>query len=347
MQRFTLVVTGLLALSGGGLFLTSAASAGDPPAPPPAGAPAAPAAPAAPDDTEAKKCIHNFFHLSKKIMSGAQPESEKDFAALAAAGVKVILSVDGSVPDLENAHKYGMRYVHLPIGYDGIDEDTTLKIAQMFSSLDGPFFVHCHLGKHRGPAACAIGRILLDGITPTQAIGEMKRAGTGQQYKGLYAVPQEFRVPPKDKLKVAPSDLPEVTYAKGITAAMVQTDRIWTRIKIVHDAKWSVPKDHPDLDPAHEALMLTENFREIRRMLDTTKPDPGFVEKLADTEKYSGDLLKSLQKEKLDLKGAENAYDRIGKSCTSCHVAFRDNVNPIREPNGSGAAGGDGLGGAK
>src|SRR5213595_1189675 len=127
MQRFTLVVTGLLALSSGGLFLTTAA-AGDPPVAPPAGSPPeGPAAPAVADDAEAKKCIHNFFHLSKRIMSGAQPDSDQDFAALAAAGVKVILAVDGSQPDVEGAHRHGMRYVHLPIGYDGIDESTTLK----------------------------------------------------------------------------------------------------------------------------------------------------------------------------------------------------------------------------
>jgi protein tyrosine phosphatase (PTP) superfamily phosphohydrolase (DUF442 family) len=342
MQRVTLVIAGLLALSGGGLFLTTAA-AEDPPANPPAGAPPA----AAPDDTEAKKCIHNFFHLSKNFMTGAQPENDEDFKALAAAGVKVILTVDGSRPDVEGAHKYGMRYVHIPIGYDGIDDETTLKIAQAFSSFDGPFFVHCHHGKHRGPAACAIGRILLDGISSTQAVAEMKRAGTGQQYKGLYRVPKEFRVSPKTKLKVDPSTFAEVTSPKGITAAMVETDKIWMRVKIVHDAKWSVPKDHPDLDPAHEALMLTENFREIRRMLDTSKPDPNFAGQLADAEKYSVDLTASLQKDKLDVKAADKAYDNVGKTCTSCHAQFRDNVNPLRHPDNAGGAGGEGFGGGK
>ena len=345
MRRITRVVTGLLALSGGGLFLAAAASAGDPPAPPPAGSP--PAAPAAPDDTEAKKCIHNFFHLSKRIMSGAQPESDEDFAALATAGVKVILSVDGSQPDVAGAHKHGMRYVHLPIGYDGIDEATTLKIAQMFSTLEGPFFVHCHHGKHRGPAACSIGRILLDGISPAQAVAEMKRAGTGLQYKGLYAVPEKFRVPPKDRLKANPADLPELTPPKGLTAAMVETDNTWTNIKLIHDAKWSVPKDHPDLDPAHEALILTEGFREMRRMLDTAVPDASFVTMLAGTENFSSEMTVALQKDKLDLKAADIAYERIGKSCTSCHERFRDNVNPLHDPAGGGGGGGEGLGGGK
>ena len=347
MRRFTRVVTGLLALSGGGLFLASAASAGDPPAPPPAGAPPAPT-PAAPDDAEAKKCIHNFFHYSKKIMSGAQPESDTDFAALAAAGVKVILSVDGSQPDVQGAHKYGMRYVHLPIGYDGIDEATTLKIAQTFTIFEGPFFVHCHHGKHRGPAACSIGRILLDGISPQQAVAEMKRAGTGLQYKGLYAVPEKFRAPSKDKLKASASDLPELSPPKGLTASMVEIDNTWTNVKLIHDAKWSVPKDHPDLDPAHEALILTEGLRETRRLFDTAVPDPSFVTMLAGTENFSAELTAALQKDKLDLKAAEVAYDRIGKSCNSCHGQFRDNVNPLHaRPDQGGGAGGEGFGGGK
>ena len=347
MKRVTLLIASVLATSVGGLFLSSASAAGDPPVAPqsPVAPAAGPAVPAAPDDTAAKKCIHNFFHLSKKIMSGAQPENDEDFAALAAAGVKVILSVDGSLPDVEGAKRHGMRYVHLPIGYDGILPEQSLKIAQTFSSFEGPFFVHCHHGKHRGPAACAIGRMLLDGITPEQAVSEMKRAGTGAQYKGLYAVPVEFKSPPKDKLKVPESELPELSPPKGLTAAMVSIDHGWTRLKAVREAKWGVPKDMPDVDPAHEALILTEGFKEIRRALNpATAPDPAFLALLSEVEKASSDLTAALQKDRLNAKAAESAYERVGKSCVSCHAQFRDNVVPLTPPLGKGVTPDPGFG---
>jgi protein tyrosine phosphatase (PTP) superfamily phosphohydrolase (DUF442 family) len=343
MQRVTLLIAGVFAASVGGLFLSTASAAGDPPVPPapPAAGPAGPAPVC--DDTQAKKRIHNFFHLSKKIMSGAQPEDEEDFAALATAGVKVILSVDGSRPDVERAKRHGLRYVHLPIGYDGILPEQSLKIAQTFSSFDGPFFVHCHHGKHRGPAACAIGRMLLDGITPEQAIADMKRAGTGAQFLGLYAVPVTFHAPPKDTLKIPVEELPELSPPKGMTAAMVEIDQTWTRINQVRNAKWGVPKDQPDVDPAHEALILAEHFRELSRVLDTsTNPDHAFTSLLTEVEKASWDLSAALEKGKLDSKAAESAFDRVNRSCVSCHAQFRDNVplsskrRPDSNPAGAG-----------
>ena len=44
---------------------------------------------------------------------------------IADMGVKTILSVDGKIPDAEEAAKYGIRYVHVPIRYGGITNDHT------------------------------------------------------------------------------------------------------------------------------------------------------------------------------------------------------------------------------
>src|SRR5438046_379302 len=65
--------------------------------------------------------IENAFRVTDRMISGSQPEGDAAFAALAKAGVKTIISVDGSKPDVATAKKYGLRYIHLPIGYDGIN----------------------------------------------------------------------------------------------------------------------------------------------------------------------------------------------------------------------------------
>ena len=49
-------------------------------------------------------------------------------------------------------------------GNAGINEDEIAMIAKTFREVEGPFYVHCYHGKHRGPAAAAIGRVALDGL---------------------------------------------------------------------------------------------------------------------------------------------------------------------------------------
>src|SRR5687768_16523197 len=62
--------------------------------------------------------LHNGHVVTAKVISGAQPEGEASFRALGELGVKTIISVDGAQPDVAGAKQFGMRYVHLPIGYD-------------------------------------------------------------------------------------------------------------------------------------------------------------------------------------------------------------------------------------
>ena len=72
--------------------------------------------------------IHNAFRVTDRILSGSQPEGDAAFAELARLGVKTIVSVDGAKPDVASARKNGMRYIHLPFGYDGIPAE---RIAQL------------------------------------------------------------------------------------------------------------------------------------------------------------------------------------------------------------------------
>ena len=96
-------------------------------------------------------------------------------------------------------------------------------------------------------------------------------------------------------------------------------------MKAVRTAGWASPKDHPDVDPSHEAVMLAEWFRELARRPDVTVRGPAFLAGLSETEKAAWDLSKALEGERPDAKAAESAFARVQKSCASCHSQFRDN----------------------
>ena len=321
-----------LVASAGVIALTSGAgTAGEshgsgPVGPPPATAPdasadAAHASPAVASGEHAAP-IHNYRRLSDRLLRGAQPAGDEDFAFLAAQGVKTVVSVDGARPDLARAKRHGLRYVHVPIGYDGIPLEKAAALQKAFRTLEGPFFVHCHHGKHRGPAACAIGRLVVDGVTPDQAVAEMREAGTDPRYRGLYAVPVVHRAATEDEL-AAVGPLPETAPVPGFQAAMVDVDERWERMKAVKKAGWRTPADHPDVDPAHEATMLAELLRELARRPEVASRPATFLDSLRTSEKAAWELSAALHRQAP--ADAARAYDQVSQACSSCHAAHRDN----------------------
>ncbi|MFO1096504.1 MAG: cytochrome c, partial [Planctomycetaceae bacterium] len=80
-----------------------------------------------------------------------------------------------------------------------------------------------------------------------------------------------------------------------------------------------------DLDPAHEALLLKEHFKELLRMQDVaTKPDP-FRESLRASETAAQELQDALRIQPANRAAAKSAFDAVTANCKSCHRAFRDN----------------------
>src|SRR5437763_9329790 len=72
--------------------------------------------------------MHNVYRLTDQLYSGSYPEGEEGFRTLQKLGVKTILSVDGDRPEVALAKKYGMPYVHIPVGYAGISGAQSLSI---------------------------------------------------------------------------------------------------------------------------------------------------------------------------------------------------------------------------
>lgn len=271
--------------------------------------------------------LHNVLRITDKLLSGSVPEGDTGFQTLQKLGVKTIITVDGAKPEVERAKKFGMRYVHLPIGYDGVPADQGLKLAKAVRDLPGLIYMHCHHGKHRSPAAAAVvKRCLDDQCTVQKAVEVMKLAGTDPKYLGLYASPKEVRRPTSVELDQIKADFPEVASTGGMMQRMVEIDECWDHLKLIQKAGWETPRDHADLDPAHEAMLLWEHFVELSRLPETAKKPKLFSELLSVARDEAKNLETTLRLPVNDkrMKAAEKAIQSAQSSCVRCHNQFRD-----------------------
>src|SRR5687767_2406839 len=268
--------------------------------------------------------LHNGYVVTDKIISGAQPEGDPSFEALRELGVKTIVSVDGAKPDVERARRFGMRYVHLPIGYDGVDEAEGKAIAKALAELPGPIYVHCHHGKHRSAAAVAVACVYNGMLPPQRAEDVLRTFGTGANYKGLWRDARNARRVDPAELHALEVEYVETAKVTDLADAMVKVDFHWEHLKASQKAGWRPPADHPDLDPAHEALQVQEHFTEIGRTSDAAARAHQYRRALAHSEQGVMKLRELLSTTPIDKAAADAAFKSVAASCTACHAAHRD-----------------------
>lgn len=296
-------------------------------APPPATSPPAPVPAPAPDKPAQAQAdehvIHNVHRVTEKIISGGVPEGDAAFDELAAMGVKTIISVDGATPDVDRAKARGMRYVHIPIGYDGLSPDEQIHLARAARDLPGPIFVHCHHGKHRSPAAAASIAVLLGAMSPQEGEAFMKMAGTAPNYAGLYACVLSAQAVDAATLDAQPPDYPEVAQVGDFVDAMVETDTVFDQLVLIQKAGWKAPKNHPDLVPAAEAGRLVDLLRTATQHEDRTKRPEEFRTQMtaavALSQSLEDGIVGNLPAADLDMR-----IQAVQQSCKTCHAAYRD-----------------------
>lgn len=274
--------------------------------------------------------LHNVYALSGQIVSGAEPDGEEALEQLAAMGIKTVLSVDGKTPDVETARKHGLRYVHVPIQYKGITDDELLTIARTFREAEGPFYVHCFHGKHRGPAAAAVGRVVLDGASREQAIAEMRQwAGTSPKYEGLYRTIASGFLPSAEQTAALDGELPETAPLEGMAAFMVQVSRPFDNLKNLSRNGWKPLDHHPDLDPVNEGSILAGLFRRAISAQDLAARPDDFRGWMDDSAARTEALLVALTATRSDdgeqtWAAVEQAYDAVASTCNACHQEYRN-----------------------
>ncbi|MEK6702203.1 MAG: hypothetical protein AABZ53_08065 [Planctomycetota bacterium] len=270
--------------------------------------------------------VHNVVAYHEGYYSGGAPEGAAGFDTLAAMGVKTIISVDGAEPEVGEARARGIRYIHLPIGYNGFDEQRKLELVRATRDAmgEGPVYIHCHHGKHRSAGAAATVAASLGWMTPDAAKDRMKVSGTSAGYKGLYACAASADVLGANVIDAVPADFPEVAQPAGFVKAMIELDEINERLKAIEKAGWTTPKEHPDLVPVAEAgrmadllRFLSEGDRAQSKVADfgaRLKADGAHVQKLEDM----------LLAGETDGRKLSAQLAIVAASCKDCHAKYRD-----------------------
>lgn len=264
--------------------------------------------------------IENLLELAPGLYSGSEPSSQSHYQQLSTLGIKTVISVDAIAPDPDLAQAFGIRIVHLPIGYDGISNVRAVELAAAIEQLEHPIYLHCHHGKHRGPAALCVGAIGAGMISRDDADQFMTQAGTSKNYSGLWTAARDASKL-DDSLLSAPVDLPAKAPVSGFIEAMGTIDRLHDRLWDMAEDDWQTPSDHPDLSPTavsgqiHDLLRaltdseyVTTEGLTMKRLLDES------IEAASDTESAVLD-----QQDEV----AMDALVRLNNSCTDCHDQFR------------------------
>jgi hypothetical protein len=270
--------------------------------------------------------LHNVVAFHEGFYSGAVPEGPKAFASLRAMGVKTIISVDGAEPDVAAARAQGLRYIHLPIGYNGFDDTRKMQLvrATRDAMADGDVYLHCHHGKHRSAGAAATAAASLGWITPDQGVARMKVSGTAPNYKGLYSCAAGSTVLANDIIDAVPAQFPEISRPESFVLAMVEIDEATDHLKLIEKAGWVAPSDHPDLVPAAEAGRLADHLRDLITSKRTIREPQDFATVMRTSHEMAQALEDTLAAPTLNPATASAQFKLVVASCKDCHTRFRD-----------------------
>ena len=290
---------------------------------------------------EAVAGIENVWRMDSNLLSGGDPVGESGLQLLKSKGVKTIVSVDGAAPLLEESKQLGLRYVHIPIGYDGIPVDSQRLLSQAFAQLPKPIYVHCHHGKHRGPAAASIMARFGLGWTPEQASKFMKLAGTSADYPGLYESVKQFEAVTFKDVAAIKTPLPESVDVPAMVDLMVQVDsrfdhlKAWSAITLQGHGYGTKPSSK--IDPVQEAVQLRELIRESSRLPECRDKPDLFRESMSHLESDLSTWIETIKAEGSSESLSDQTKSKLSailkssaNRCVTCHRSFRDRPNQMK-----------------
>ncbi len=273
-----------------------------------------------------------LLRVSERIYTGGQPKTAEAFQGLQALGIQTVVNVDGARPNLSLAKLHGMNYVHIPMHYDTVEPLVLLSLQRVLQERPGPFYIHCHHGKHRGPAAAALAWRMDEVVSSEQALEVLRRAGTSKSYPGLWRDVAGYRPFPAT---VALPPLFEVAEVGGFTGAMAEIDRTWDHIKMLKSQQWQESSAHPDVQPQQESSILRQQFEDAQ---ESAKGDPNysedfrFMDYLGEAVALSRELEQALQEN--NASQAHSLVNSIRQSCKQCHRPYRNGkIETTMEPS--------------
>ncbi len=264
--------------------------------------------------------IEELRMLSARLACGPEP-TEVLLKNLAEQGVRTLVSVDGQKPDLELAKRYGMRYIHLPMGYDGVPPEVQVSIASLLEKHPGKIFFHCHHGKHRGPAAAAIAARITGDFSAKDAENFLHEAGTSPDYSGLWRDVREFSKLPTD---VQPRPLLPISPVDPMVEEMNRLDTAFDDFAAHFSER--VTSDTEARSLAELAVLMEEALRESRReVVEEPKLWPEELVAAFDASlRTAVTLRKSLDDADRSPDQIEDALAAVKQDCKTCHRKFRN-----------------------
>ena len=248
----------------------------------------------------------NYLRINDSLYSGGSPE-EDHFAFLKSQGIKSIICVDGLEPNLNAAKKHGLAYRHVPIEYSTITLEEQKQLTKAFDELDKPVYIHCHHGKHRGPASAAV--ILKNHFEwkNEKLVKMMENAGTSKNYSGLYKViSTSNKLPKKDWQKI---DVPEVARVSPLANTMAKLDRHWVKLEELINDTGKLKESQS------QALILKEYFVELHRAPGT---------KFDEEYEVIVEKIKFLEVSLKNNGNSKKAFAAVKADCKSCHDDYRN-----------------------
>ena len=287
-----------------------------------------PIAPPSPLDNEPRNYpgINNAVAFHDGYISGGVPKGKAGFSTLQAMGVQTVISVDGAAPDVVLATAHGIRYIHLPIGYNGFDDTRKLELtrATRDALATGPVYIHCHHGKHRSAGAAGAVAVTLAWMTPRQAVARMKVSGTAPNYTGLFACAANAAPLDPAAINSVSPDFPSIAPPNNLVKTMVEINEVNDHLTAIEKSGWKTPSNHPDLVPAAEAGRMADLLRILTEGNYAKRKPEEFTTMLRDNSNKAQTL------ENLLLAGENNPvrlstqFKLIAASCKDCHTKYRD-----------------------
>ncbi|MEM9066225.1 MAG: hypothetical protein AAGB51_12125 [Planctomycetota bacterium] len=257
------------------------------------------------------------------VYSGGSPYADpRAIGELRRLGIKTVISVDATQPDVAVVQSIGARSVHVPTRYSGFDPIQKLTLAKAVRDLERPIYIHCHRGLHRGPAAAACALIATGEMDPSRGEPFLTDAGTSLDYPGLWESVRNAK-----RLSDATLDGFSVAFdaanqPRGMVEAMSIIEASWHAMGAIREAGWQAPEHQPDLVPAAEAGLIHNTLRGVTGLDSPYSGDEEFATLLATSIAQSSDLENAIIAG--ELERMESAYRSLETTCYECHVAYRD-----------------------
>lgn len=258
--------------------------------------------------------IEHLLELTPQLYSGARPQSKADFQQLQHLGIETVVCVDGIAPRQEQLNKYNLKLIHLPTSYSGFSNQTLRSLAYVANKETGKVFVHCHHGKHRGPAAACVLGALQKELTVAQGVQVLTRAKTNPQYHGLWSAVTSMTPEKISQLhQNAPAHLPENASVPILTAPMID---LQLGLKAI---------DQPKLtqDDFKAAMLLLEEGSVETTRVSQRHPyyqAKGFQQSVVQMNQLIKQL-KSLPEN--DPQQQTELLKQLKQQCAACHAAYR------------------------